>query len=244
MMWHFPSPVQAARSSNPECLSMDVRKVILRTASMLLSSIGLLLSLLAIFIRTLVPSAFLSPKPPPEAAGNTSRPIARRLKRSISISLTSSSPQSTKSNSIMHSSMVVPRRHTFVDELAPPVPAKESHTQRSNPIRVSEAHKIRKRHTFSVSLSSDACRIIASPKQTTLRLKGRNSIGSFCRPLKNPNHTSDPPLRTQPYAAPYFFPAPGTPEAIDYVTKTREELRPSGFTHDFICKRNKRSSEG
>jgi hypothetical protein len=34
-----------------------------------------------------------------------------------------------------------------------------------------------------------------------------------------------PPLRTQPYAAPYFFPSPASPEATDYVRLLREERR-------------------
>ncbi|KAF7967132.1 hypothetical protein HWV62_35732 [Athelia sp. TMB] len=32
-----------------------------------------------------------------------------------------------------------------------------------------------------------------------------------------------PPARTQPYAAPYYFPPPGSPEAVDYVRRAREE---------------------
>jgi hypothetical protein len=32
-----------------------------------------------------------------------------------------------------------------------------------------------------------------------------------------------PRARTQPYEAPYFFPIPGSPEAVDYIRKTREE---------------------
>lgn len=45
--------------------------------------------------------------------------------------------------------------------------------------------------------------------------------------------SSPPPppqrTRTQPYEAPYFFPAPGSPEAVDYVRRIREEKsgRPS-----------------
>lgn len=31
-----------------------------------------------------------------------------------------------------------------------------------------------------------------------------------------------PPARTQPYEAPYFFPSPGSPEAVDYVRRARE----------------------
>jgi hypothetical protein len=33
------------------------------------------------------------------------------------------------------------------------------------------------------------------------------------------------PVRTRPYEAPYFFPAPGSPEAIGYVERVREERR-------------------
>lgn len=43
-----------------------------------------------------------------------------------------------------------------------------------------------------------------------------------------PSSLSSPPLppprsRTQPYEAPYFFPTPGSPEAVDYVRRMREE---------------------
>lgn len=200
------------------------------------------MSLLAIFIRALMPSAIVSQrawcKPLPDAIDHSRRTIARRVKRPgppVSESSASSPLQSIKSSSIMHSSMVdgaVPQSHAP----ASPMPATELHIQRSDRGEVSKAHKVFKRHTLSVSSSFNACRTLGSPK---LRLKGRNSTGSISFPLKNP----DPPLRTQPYTAPYFFPAPGTPEAIDYVTKTREELlRPSGFmhTHVFTLKRNKK----
>lgn len=33
------------------------------------------------------------------------------------------------------------------------------------------------------------------------------------------------PVRTRPYEAPYFFPAPGSPEAVGYVERVREERR-------------------
>lgn len=33
------------------------------------------------------------------------------------------------------------------------------------------------------------------------------------------------PVRTRPYEAPYFFPTPGSPEAIGYVERVREERR-------------------
>jgi hypothetical protein len=32
-------------------------------------------------------------------------------------------------------------------------------------------------------------------------------------------------VRTQPYAAPYFFPTPDSPDAVDYVQRAREEHR-------------------
>lgn len=213
---------------------------------MVLSSLGILLSLLAMFIRTLVPSVSrrVWSKPPPNAGVNSRRTIARRFQRPITgpaASPASSPLQSTRSNNIIRSSIVdgaVSQSHAHVDVPASPMLATESPIQRSNRGDVSEARKVFKRHTLSVS-SFNACRTIVSPKQRLTHLKGRNSMGSLSSPLKNP----DPPLRTQPYAAPYFFPAPGTPEAIDYVTKTREELlRPSGFMHT-SSKRNKRTYE-
>ncbi|KAG1766403.1 hypothetical protein EDD22DRAFT_950537 [Suillus occidentalis] len=216
---------------------MNIRKIILRTVSVVLSSFGILMSLLAIFIRALIPSVIVSQrawfKPPPDTIDHSRRTITRRVKRPgpvVSESLASSSLQSTKSSNMVDGA--VPQSHAP----ASPMPATELHLERSNRGEVSKAHKVFKRHTHSVSSSFNACRTLASPK---LRLKGRNSTGSISFPLKNP----DPPLRTQPYTAPYFFPAPGTPEAIDYVMKTREELlRPSGFmhTHVFTLKRNKK----
>lgn len=224
---------------------MNFRKAILRTVSVVLSSFGLLLSLLAIFIRKLIPSQRGS-KPPPDAGENSQRTIALRVKRPVPgpvASSTSSSLRSTRSNNIMHSSVVdeaVSQIHASVDLPTSPMPATELPIQRSHRGGVLKAHNIFKRHTLSVSPSFDACRMMASSKQRSTHLKNRNSMGSFSCPLKNP----DPPLRTQPYAAPYFFPAPGSPEAIDYVTKTREELlQTSGFMHTnaFTLKRNKRS---
>ncbi|KAG2045109.1 hypothetical protein BDR03DRAFT_937937 [Suillus americanus] len=227
---------------------MNFRKIILRTVSVILSSFGILLSLLAMCLRTLIPSVFVSwSKPPLNTGENSQRTIVRRVKRPVPGPVASpppSSPQSTRSNNIMHSSIVdgaVPQSHARVDSLPSTM---ELPIQRFNRGEVPEAHKVFKRHTLSVSPSFNACRTIASSKQRLTHLKGRNSTGSFYQtPLKNP----DPPLRTQPYAAPYFFPAPGTPEAIDYVAKTREELlQPSGFMHTsaFTLKRNKRINEG
>ncbi|KAG2159600.1 uncharacterized protein EDB93DRAFT_1111095 [Suillus bovinus] len=208
---------------------MNFRKIILRMVSVVVSSFGILLSLLAIFIQTLLPSQWTWSRPPPDAGQRT---IARRIKRPVPrpiASPTSSSIRSTRSNNTIHSSMVdgvVPQGHARVEPLASTMPATKLPIQRSSRGEVSEARKVFKRHTLSASLPFNVCRTLASPKQRSTHLKGRNSTGSFSRPLKIP----DPPLRTQPYAAPYFFPAPGTPEAIDYVTKTREELlRPSGF---------------
>ncbi|KAG1784216.1 hypothetical protein EV702DRAFT_1058093 [Suillus placidus] len=221
---------------------MNFWKFILRTVSVVLSSFGILLSLLAIFVRTLVPSVFVSwPKPPPDTSEYSQRTIACRVKRPVpgpvASPASSSLLESTKSNNTIHSNMVdgaVPQSHARVDS---PMPATELSIQRFNRSEVLEAHKIFKRHTLSVCPSFNVCRTIASPKQRSTHLKGRSSTGSFSHSLKNPN----PPLRTQPYAAPYFFPAPGTPEAIGYVTKTREELlRPStdAFT---LKKKNKRT---
>lgn len=50
------------------------------------------------------------------------------------------------------------------------------------------------------------------------------------RHLLRPRHKSTPttpPARTQPYAAPYFFPAPDSPEAADYVRSLQAERRRS-----------------
>ena len=56
-----------------------------------------------------------------------------------------------------------------------------------------------------------------------------------------PSRARQGPTRTRPYEAPYFFPTPGSPEAIGYVEKVREERR-SVVTHpDTMRVRNKRS---
>jgi len=48
------------------------------------------------------------------------------------------------------------------------------------------------------------------------------------------------PVRTRPYEAPYFFPIPGSPEAIGYAERVREERR-SVFVHpDGMLARNKK----
>ncbi|KIJ65070.1 hypothetical protein HYDPIDRAFT_110966 [Hydnomerulius pinastri MD-312] len=61
-------------------------------------------------------------------------------------------------------------------------------------------------------------------------------------------HTTDPPPRTDPYNAPYYFPAPGTPEAVDYVRKIREEQLRSpvktSFTFKFSKGHKRNSGEG
>ncbi|KIK48362.1 hypothetical protein CY34DRAFT_798181 [Suillus luteus UH-Slu-Lm8-n1] len=163
---------------------MNIRKIILRTVSVVLSSFGILMSLLAIFIRALLPSAIVSQrawcKSPPDTIDHSRRTIVRRVKRPgpiVSESSASSPPQSTKSSSVMHGSMgdgAIPQSHAP----ASPMPATELHLERSNRGEVSKAHKVFKRHTLSVSSSLNACRTLASPK---LRLKGRNSTGSICK---------------------------------------------------------------
>lgn len=63
-------------------------------------------------------------------------------------------------------------------------------------------------------------------------------------PVSQPlsNRPRQGPSRTRPYEAPYFFPTPGSPEAIGYVEKVREERR-SALTHpDTMHLRNKRSA--
>ncbi|EIN13852.1 hypothetical protein PUNSTDRAFT_140295 [Punctularia strigosozonata HHB-11173 SS5] len=46
-----------------------------------------------------------------------------------------------------------------------------------------------------------------------------------CPITKRKSSSPKPTPRTQPYAAPYFFPSPGSPEATDYVRRVREERR-------------------
>jgi hypothetical protein len=142
-------------------------------------------SLLAIFIRKLIPSQRGS-KPPPDAGENSQRTIALRVKRPVPgpvASSTSSSLRSTRSNNIMHSSVVdeaVSQIHASVDLPTSPMPATELPIQRSHR-GVLKAHNIFKRHTLSVSPSFDACRMMASSKQRSTHLKNRNSMGSFCK---------------------------------------------------------------
>ena len=49
------------------------------------------------------------------------------------------------------------------------------------------------------------------------------------------------PVRTRPYEAPYFFPTPGSPEAIGYVDKIREDRRSVFVQPDAMFVRKKRS---
>lgn len=42
---------------------------------------------------------------------------------------------------------------------------------------------------------------------------------------KSLERPSAPVARTNPYEAPYFFPAPGSPEAVGYVDRAREDLK-------------------
>lgn len=48
------------------------------------------------------------------------------------------------------------------------------------------------------------------------------------------------PVRTRPYEAPYFFPTPGSPEAIGYVDRVREERRSTLVQLDPVSVKNKR----
>ena len=48
------------------------------------------------------------------------------------------------------------------------------------------------------------------------------------------------PVRTRPYEAPYFFPIPGSLEAIGYVEKVREERRSALVHPDAMFVRNKK----
>jgi len=59
-------------------------------------------------------------------------------------------------------------------------------------------------------------------------------------PQPPPTPARQGPVRTRPYEAPYFFPTPGSLEAIGYVEKVREERR-SALTHpDARPARNKK----
>ena len=48
------------------------------------------------------------------------------------------------------------------------------------------------------------------------------------------------PIRTRPYEAPYFFPTPGSPEAIGYTERVLEERRSVLFHTDATSVRNKK----
>jgi hypothetical protein len=68
-----------------------------------------------------------------------------------------------------------------------------------------------------------------APKSTPRRHKDRtNTDIPPIPPL--PVHLQLPRARTHPYEAPYFFPPPGSPDAVDYIRRAREEqtiTRPS-----------------
>lgn len=46
---------------------------------------------------------------------------------------------------------------------------------------------------------------------------------SSTAPKKNAKKSNSPPSRTRPYEAPYFFPMPTSPDAVDYARRTRSE---------------------
>lgn len=147
-------------------------------------------SVLAIFIQTLLPShwQWAWSKPPPYAGGKSRRTIiARRVKRPVPrpvASPTSSFLRSTRSHETIRSSMVdgaVPQSHARVDLPASLMPATKLPIQRTSHGEVSKAHRIFKRHTLPASPSVNSCRTIASLKQRSTHLKGRNSTGSFCK---------------------------------------------------------------
>ncbi|KIM88984.1 hypothetical protein PILCRDRAFT_813984 [Piloderma croceum F 1598] len=67
------------------------------------------------------------------------------------------------------------------------------------------------------------------PKSTSRRHKDRTNTDIPPMPPL-PVHLQPPRSRTHPYEAPYFFPPPGSPDAIDYIRRAREEqttTRPS-----------------
>lgn len=52
--------------------------------------------------------------------------------------------------------------------------------------------------------------------------------------------TRQGPVRTRPYEAPYFFPTPGSLEAVGYVDRVREERRSALVHPDAMCVRSKK----
>lgn len=59
-------------------------------------------------------------------------------------------------------------------------------------------------------------------------------------PHSTPNPARQGPVRTRPYEAPYFFPTPGSHEAIGYVDRVREERRSALAHPDPASARNKK----
>lgn len=61
-------------------------------------------------------------------------------------------------------------------------------------------------------------------------------------PQQPPTPARQGPVRTRPYEAPYFFPSPGSPEAIGYVDRVREERRSVFVQPDAMLVRGKKRS--
>jgi hypothetical protein len=52
------------------------------------------------------------------------------------------------------------------------------------------------------------------------------------------------PVRTRPYEAPYFFPVPGSPEAVGYMDRVREDRRSALAYPDLTPSRSKQDLKG
>jgi len=67
----------------------------------------------------------------------------------------------------------------------------------------------------------------SSPKRSIFHRRSTSSLDGTSSKrktllLKKNKSPPPPPQRTLPYTAPYFFPVPGSPEAVGYARKTRE----------------------
>ncbi|KDQ63139.1 hypothetical protein JAAARDRAFT_53366 [Jaapia argillacea MUCL 33604] len=74
------------------------------------------------------------------------------------------------------------------------------------------------------SVGDDEERRSSRSEKTSKGLCPRRRRSRNISPPKPP----PPPARTHPYEAPYFFPQPGSPEAIDYARRVQQERRLSG----------------
>lgn len=63
--------------------------------------------------------------------------------------------------------------------------------------------------------------------------ENRHRRRSLCARDRKSSTAATAPPRTRPYEAPYFFPAPTSPEAVDYVQRTRDEYRQASVSPSF-----------